>query len=271
MSKLPFMQFYPADWLQDVQVLTLEAQGAWIKLLCAMWVAPERGKIIWGYREFETFWGRSKDATELLIDDLSAVADVSLRDSDDNIAENHDNAVEITIISRRMVREEIKRKQGLEADKRYREGKTSEKRPKNVVKTSPIYQKSEVRSHILKSKRATQFPDNFSVSEEIKAWAHDHGLPDPASELPAFRDYHNSKGSTFRDWDAALRTWLRNSKKFNGHSKPAPELAHSTTPPYKPRPTDRRADPAIRDGLKQLVSDLSAKMSIIKDGEDIPI
>jgi hypothetical protein len=109
-----------------------------------MWVAPERGTIRLGYRELETFWGRSRDVVEQLVDDLSGVADIILADSVGNIVETHHEAAQVNIKSRRMVREEHKRKQGLEADRRYREQETSKKRPKNVVETSGIYQKSEV-------------------------------------------------------------------------------------------------------------------------------
>lgn len=35
-------------------------------------------------------------------------------------------------------------------------------------------------------------------------------------QLAAFRDYHAARGSTFRDWQAALRTWLRNAVGFAG-------------------------------------------------------
>jgi len=128
---LPFMQFYPADWIQDTQVLTLEAQGAWIKILCAMWVAPVRGKLIWSRYAFETFLGRSNDATCSLLSELNNVADVFLRDRDSNIVKSFESAVEITLISRRMVREELQRIEGLKADERYRK-----KRQKNVSETS---------------------------------------------------------------------------------------------------------------------------------------
>lgn len=37
-------------------------------------------------------------------------------------------------------------------------------------------------------------------------------------EWQAFCDYHDSKGSRFKDWDAAWRTWLRNAKRFGSHT-----------------------------------------------------
>lgn len=39
-------------------------------------------------------------------------------------------------------------------------------------------------------------------------------------EAEQFRDYHAAKGSTFKDWDAAFRTWLRNAAKFQAERAP---------------------------------------------------
>lgn len=37
MAKLPFMQFYPADWLLDTHVLSPSTRGIWIDILSLMW------------------------------------------------------------------------------------------------------------------------------------------------------------------------------------------------------------------------------------------
>lgn len=66
-------------------------------------------------------------------------------------------------------------------------------------------------------KRAMQMPEGFSPSPAHETMANQLGI-NLATEFDAFTDFHRSKGSTFKDWDAALRTWLRNAKKFN---KPA--------------------------------------------------
>jgi hypothetical protein len=47
----------------------------------------------------------------------------------------------------------------------------------------------------------------------------------------AFVDYHLAKGSIFKSWDAAWRTWIRNDIKFNG--KPATHKAGSMIQSYK--------------------------------------
>ena len=45
MPKLPFMQFYPNDWLLDTRILTDEEKAVWIDLICFMWLKTERGKV----------------------------------------------------------------------------------------------------------------------------------------------------------------------------------------------------------------------------------
>lgn len=60
-----------------------------------------------------------------------------------------------------------------------------------------------------------KIPEDFAVSDKIREWAKAEGLPDPDLEFGHFRDHHTANGSIFADWDAALRTWIRNSKRFN--------------------------------------------------------
>jgi hypothetical protein len=65
------------------------------------------------------------------------------------------------------------------------------------------------------AKRGQQIPDDFRPSEAHIALASSCGI-DLRSEWPQFVDHHKSRGSSMKDWDAALRTWIRNAKKFSG-------------------------------------------------------
>lgn len=69
------------------------------------------------------------------------------------------------------------------------------------------------------AKRAAQIPDDFQPSDKHQALAAEVGV-DLRREWPKFRDHHQAKGSTFKDWDAALRTWIRKAADFAG--RPAP-------------------------------------------------
>lgn len=83
-------------------------------------------------------------------------------------------------------------------------------------------------------KRATALPEDWDVSESHRTLATQLGV-DPDSEAEQFRDHHAARGSTFRDWDRAFNTWLRNAKKFdrNGAGKPdrkTPQKYHYDNP-----------------------------------------
>ncbi|HHA0037638.1 TPA: replication protein [Yersinia enterocolitica] len=82
---------------------------------------------------------------------------------------------------------------------------------KDIKKILP----AEVKPPAEKDKRTTQKPVGFSPTEKHESLAAKLGV-NLQNEFEAFSDYHESKGSKFKNWDAALNTWLRNSVKFSG-------------------------------------------------------
>jgi hypothetical protein len=70
------------------------------------------------------------------------------------------------------------------------------------------------------AKRATQLPDDWKPNETHLEIAREYGL-DPAYELRAFKDRNEAKGTTYKNWDAAFRTWLNQAKTFRGGSSAA--------------------------------------------------
>jgi hypothetical protein len=91
-------------------------------------------------------------------------------------------------------------------------------------------------------KRAHQLPDDFTPSDAHAKLAADLGV-NLDRECAKFRDHHLARGSTMKDWDAALRTWLRKAADYapNGqvvplpNSQPAPDpnawMRRRLTPP----------------------------------------
>lgn len=63
-------------------------------------------------------------------------------------------------------------------------------------------------------KRARQLPADFQPTDAHRELARELQV-DLQRELAAFTDYHQAKGSMMKSWDAALRTWLRNARRFN--------------------------------------------------------
>lgn len=96
---------------------------------------------------------------------------------------------------------------------------------KDIKKILPEPKKS--RSE--KTSKSTQRPTEFSPSEAHTEMASEMGV-NLQSEFGAFCDYHEAKGSTFKSWDAALRTWIRNAAKFSGKSNRATQGKNPTTP-----------------------------------------
>ena len=76
----------------------------------------------------------------------------------------------------------------------------------------------EPENYIATKKNATSMPDNFEPSETIiDSFEDKYGsVLTYEDTLEAFRDYHLAKGSRFKDWDAAFRTWCRNAITFKG-------------------------------------------------------
>ena len=122
--KLPFIQLFPADWIQDTRILSLDARGAWIDLLCAMWIAPERGKLVWKKAQFEQFLGTTHDP------EYGAQVFNELQDSGVGVFEYDEATHIVTVMSRRILREEAKRNQTVKRVRRHRNASvTQKKRP----------------------------------------------------------------------------------------------------------------------------------------------
>lgn len=69
-----------------------------------------------------------------------------------------------------------------------------------------------------KRRRSVPIPEAWTPSDRNIADADQRGFSQQEidHEADRFRDYHLAKGSTFKDWDAAWRTWLGNAARFSG-------------------------------------------------------
>jgi DNA-binding MarR family transcriptional regulator len=65
--------------------------------------------------------------------------------------------------------------------------------------------------------RASSAPEIFPVTEAMRAWgqAQVPGV-NVDRETEQFLDHHRAKGSVFKDWLAAWRTWMRRAASFQG-------------------------------------------------------
>lgn len=68
------------------------------------------------------------------------------------------------------------------------------------------------------AKRASRLSPNFVVTEEMAVWAkRETPSVNITAETAKFIDHHIAKGSSFKDWVAAWRNWMRRSREFGGN------------------------------------------------------
>ncbi len=68
------------------------------------------------------------------------------------------------------------------------------------------------------AKRATQLPADFYPNETGVTYAEQRRVS-MAAELEKFRNHHAAKGTTFKDWQAAWRTWCDKAVEFGRAGK----------------------------------------------------
>lgn len=83
-------------------------------------------------------------------------------------------------------------------------------------------------------RRATQLPADWSPTDQHTAFAKANDL-DLVHERDQFMDHHTAKGSTFKNWNAAFNTWLRNQAKWNRER-------HGNVRPLRPDPRTAYTD-----------------------------
>lgn len=191
--KLPFMKFYPADYLQDTQALNLEAQGAWMKVICALHVAPTYGCQTWAREDLATYLNISEpDRLSIMIRKLKLVADVSMTDFAGETTKVEELAANITITCRRMTREEQQRKQWVKDQSAHRQ--------RNVRKESGDCQAvySEARSQ--KSDKIKNKNEPSVRSKEL----------DPRIKTAADKVY-----AIDRKKFQKLAVWIKQAEKYN--------------------------------------------------------
>ena len=82
--------------------------------------------------------------------------------------------------------------------------------------------------------RATQFPEDFRLDEELTAYATARLPGVQVSELfENFRNHHTARGTTMKRWDAAWRTWVGNAPKLGYPGQP--DRRYQSQPPKRSR------------------------------------
>jgi hypothetical protein len=103
--------------------------------------------------------------------------------------------------------------------------------PVTVVPTRPDPTPKDTTPAVSARKRATAAPDLFPITEQMSAWGRVNCplVMDPEAQTRQFLDHHRAKGTTFKDWTAAWRTWMTNAQRFASRDGVRPASANPAT------------------------------------------
>lgn len=130
MTKAPAFQFYPNDWLRDMMMHPSRIRGAWTTFMSLSWWEGNRGRMTKSADQWARAFGESVEDTLEIINYIK----------NENIGEvlgevtNHNS--QITLISRRMIRDDKDRKNNCERQRRFKD-KHENNRPDNEKVTPP--------------------------------------------------------------------------------------------------------------------------------------
>jgi uncharacterized protein YdaU (DUF1376 family) len=183
--KLPFMQFYPGDYIRDTRALSAEAKGVWMDALCFMWDAKERGVLRNTMDGFARMFGVTVDAFDavLMQFDVNTICDVT-----------RESSGVVTLMSRRMTKEE-----GTRSGNRWRKVKQREEERKRAEEERKAAEES----------RGCHAVVTGHISEVIYQKSENTPLPPGGESTPKgfarfWAAYPKKVGKA-----AALRSWKR--------------------------------------------------------------
>jgi len=183
MGKAGFF-FYTGDWLKDTKALSLEAKGAWIDLLCALYECD--GTVTWPLHAFETYLSTgSKYSISQIFEEYRKVHICYVS--------QHSNG-DVTLMSRRITRE-------VKAKKNDRLRQSKSRRHRKVTALS-------------RKNRASLLNPSLNPSPSLNLLKEEglyHKPPPVAFELPPFIEK--------KVWDAFVEMRNKERHPLTDHAK----------------------------------------------------
>lgn len=274
MSKLPFMKFYPSDWTTDTRFLSVETKGAWIDLLCQMWVAKDRGKITMDLAGYARLFGCDQTVAKRIICELvtrgvCVTCNASSVTGNTNVPEFNGD---VTLISRRIYRDASVREQTRCRVDRFRKRKCNA-----VGNANETVQKSEVRSHIDVTHEGnasdeTQQPEEkiafdfgtrtwSGISDQDRdAWATAYPAVDVDREMAAAGEWCLGAGPKGhkKNWRKFLTGWFGRCQQRGGSSPNAGAANYDCLAVVREEYTRANGSPpTILDDVARMISGIS--------------
>lgn len=234
--KLPWLKFYPADWLSDeaLRGCSPAARGLWVDMICLMAKSKRHGYLMagdspMGAEHIARIFGESLETTSGLLVELAQAGVYSVEED--------------CIFSRRMVKDARGRKSNRERILRWRNADvtppvTQMKRSCNADVTPQKLEATEARGQNNRE-RAQVRPTLSQWSEYAKSigWI--------GKDVQGAFDHYESNGwkvggrAPVKDWQAAARNCFRRNQTTNqkgNHTmqpKPQPKSSCESAPLYR--------------------------------------
>lgn len=233
MAKLPYMQFYVADFMMDVQTLDMNIRGAWITLLCLLW-RTESGVIKLTVDELANLW---KTDTISAQDDINSMIASNLFDHD-YIAEHE----QYVIKSRRIQRDRKRLNYRANWAREQRVNKMSTGHEQNIDRQIQISDtESDKDTKDLRPNKALDdfekfwisYPRKIGKGAAKKSWIKAVKLASAQVIVDAV--YQQRKGFNYEDNKKFIplpATWLNQERWLDEAREPSPAHAASNQPKF---------------------------------------
>lgn len=231
--KYPAFWFYPGDWMKDtdLRAVSVAARGLWIDLLCLMWESDKRGYLVLSSgkpattEQLARMTGNAPEVVAELVNELEECGVTSRSD-------------EGVLFSRRMVRDESKRRKCSRAGKKGGGNprlKTFKGDPKGQSKgdvkgtpkriTEDVYEIETEESSMSEGRRGRFEPPHL---EHVEAYCSERKNGINAQQ---FLDYYAARGwklngKTMKDWKACVRTWEQRRNERSNTTQRNPSFRH---------------------------------------------
>jgi len=255
-GKLPYMQFYPGDWLKDPNIAMCSpvTRGIWFDFLCAMHESDRSGQIT-GTREQLARVGRCTTVElDHALSELKSTcaADVTIR-----------NEI-VTVVNRRMHREFKTRE-----NTRGRVVKYRKKHPQDSDCNVPVTK--DIHIHIQNTEKnvtgelhekgiesASPKPSATPSPKFLSQFESEFPLVDHVKEFRKCQNYYNARNTQITDWSSLYSSWLQ--KDFPKAMKPVPKKPPVEFPPESEQATPEKIHMEIAKARKMLIQK-SAKVN----------
>jgi uncharacterized protein YdaU (DUF1376 family) len=229
MAEMPFMKFFPADYLRDTDILSLSAQGAWMRMICAAWHPTRKGILTFPLATVARLIHTDEQEARRILAEIEECGVADFQWSTDGQA--------VTITCRRVVRDwqtaieskaDISEKRAAAAYARWEKERLKrerEQQSKCNASASQMECPLESRSQKLESRNQNSLtldaapttpPSKKSkprgTLEELRAYAVEIGMPAEDGEDCFDRWQGNgwkNNGKPIADWQATMKTWKR--------------------------------------------------------------